>query len=107
MVEIANHPEGGFAAVIVEASWESILYDPPPDLRMTPKSVYRSILAWQQRAPTNRIHWLLMDTRDMAERFCFRILERFWDDEQERLNPPKRRAKKQPAAQAIGQPELF
>lgn len=91
MAVIANHPAGGFAAVIVEASWQAILFNPPEEAkRMTPKSVYRSVLAWQQRAPFNRIHWLMMDSRELAERIAFRCLERFWLDEQERVNPPKR-----------------
>ena len=84
MAAIAAHPAGGAAWVIVEANWQSILYGPPQEMKMTPKSVYRSVLAWQQREPFRRIHWLMMDTRELAERFAFRCLQRWWEDEQER-----------------------
>jgi hypothetical protein len=103
MQAIASHPEGGFAAVVVEASWEGILFRPPEGMRMTPKSVYRSILAWQQRPGTNRIQWLLCDTRDIAEHMAFRHLERFWTDEQEKLKRAERERKAATKKQAVQQ----
>lgn len=66
------------AFVVVEASWMKILESPPPQTRLAPKSVYRSILAWQQRIP--HLHWWACHTRRFAEITTFRILERFFRD---------------------------
>jgi ERCC4-type nuclease len=67
-----------FAAVVVEAGWAAVLNDPPATSKLRPKTVYRSVLAWQQRFP--RVHWWLADTRSFAERTAFRILQRFYLD---------------------------
>lgn len=66
------------AFVVIEASWMKILESPPPQTRLAPKSVYRSILAWQQRIP--HLHWWACHTRRFAEITTFRILERFYRD---------------------------
>jgi ERCC4-type nuclease len=55
---------------------------------LNPKTIYRSVIAWQQRYP--RIHWWMMPTRGFAERTVLRILERFWKDEQERVKQLKK-----------------
>src|SRR5262249_50615392 len=47
--ELARLNEMDFAAVVVEADWETILCNPPEWSRLRPKVVYRSVLAWQQR----------------------------------------------------------
>lgn len=47
--------------------------------RLNPKTVYRTILAWQQRYP--HVHWWPAESRRFAERTTFRILERFWIDQ--------------------------
>ena len=65
-----------YAAVVVEASWQKILKEPPAQLK--PKSVYRSILAWSQRY--YRVHWFMMEGRRLGEVTTFRILERFYRD---------------------------
>ena len=75
-----------FAAVVVEAGWPTILGKPPTLMdggphhvsQMRPKTVYRSILAWQQRYV--HVHWLLCESRNFAERTTFRILERYWKE---------------------------
>lgn len=66
-----------FAAVVVEGQWSDIL-DPQPWSQLRPKTVFRSVLAWQQRYP--RVHWLMMPDREVAEITTFRILERFHRD---------------------------
>jgi ERCC4-type nuclease len=63
------------AAVIVEAEWSTILHHPLEESRLSPKIVFRSVLAWQQQFPT--IHWWFMPGRRPAEITTFRILERF------------------------------
>lgn len=64
-----------FAAVVVEAEWSEVLNDPPPHSRVPPKTVFRSVLAWQQRYP--RVHWLMLPGRAFAEAATFRVLQRF------------------------------
>lgn len=73
-----------FAAVVIEAGWSSIIGSPPPQSKLTPKTVFRSVIAWQQEFPG--IHWWTLDTRSLAEHATFRILERFWKVEQRRLS---------------------
>ncbi len=65
------------AYVVVEAGWPSILAGHEHS-RLNPKTVFRSVLAWQQRLPG--IHWMMCSTRSLAEVATFRILERFWKD---------------------------
>jgi DNA excision repair protein ERCC-4 len=68
-----------FAAVVVEAELSEILSSPPPRSKLSPKSVYRSILAWQQRYPA--VHWWFVPGRAMGETTTFRILERFFKEQ--------------------------
>lgn len=75
-----------FACVIVEASLSLILTCPPPAARMQPKTVFRQMLAWQQRYPN--VQWFFGDGvngRRLAETICFRHLERFWNRKQREL----------------------
>lgn len=67
-----------FAAVVIEAGWPAIIGNPPAQSKISPKVIYRSIIAWGQRYP--RVHWWPCPTRTFAERTTFRILQRFWVD---------------------------
>jgi DNA excision repair protein ERCC-4 len=80
--ELARLNQMEFAAVVVEASWNTILTCPPPHTKFSPKSFFRSVTAWEIRFP--RVHWRMCETRFLAEHTTFRWLQRFWDDEQER-----------------------
>lgn len=52
---------------------------PPLDrVKLNPRSVSRSIIAWEQRIP--HVHWITCPTRTFAEQRVFRMLERFWND---------------------------
>jgi hypothetical protein len=51
--------------------------------KFSPKSFFRSVIAWQQRYP--RIHWWMCETKAFAETVTLRILQRFWEDEQQRV----------------------
>lgn len=70
-----------FAAVVVEAEWSEVMGDPPPHTQLQPKTIFRSVLAWQQRYP--RVHWHFWPTRRAAEIVTFRVLERFWKERME------------------------
>lgn len=70
-----------FAAVVVEAEWSEILGSPPPHTQLQPKTIFRSVLAWQQRF--TRVHWWFVPGRSAGEKTTFRVLERFWKERQE------------------------
>jgi DNA excision repair protein ERCC-4 len=63
-----------YAAVVFEATWDQIVFDPPAHSRLSAKTVHRSIVAWQQRFP--RVHWWPCGNRRFAEITTFRILKR-------------------------------
>lgn len=75
--ELDRMSEMDFAAVVIEASWSTIIGHPPKQSKLLPKTVYRSVLAWSQRYG---VHFWDCPTRGFAERTTFRILERFWKD---------------------------
>jgi ERCC4-type nuclease len=79
--ELERLNEFAFAAVVIEGEWSTILDNPPPRVRLSPRSVYRLVLAWQQRFP--RVHWWACPDRDFAEYTTFRILERFLKEQAE------------------------
>ena len=66
-----------FAAVVIEGDWNAIVRRPPARSRLNPKTVVASIAAWSQRY---RVHFWTCPNREFAERYTFRLLERFWKD---------------------------
>lgn len=77
-----------WAAIVVEADIGAVINGPdhlpagdPLRVRQG-KSLYRSWLAWEQRYPT--VHWHFLPTRTLAERTCYRVLERWWKDRQQK-----------------------
>lgn len=70
------------ACVIVEAEWSRILYDPPVHSQLRPKTVSRSVIAWQQRFP--RVHWWMVPDRRHGEAWTFQVLRRFLKEDQGR-----------------------
>ncbi len=64
-----------WAAVVVEADWAQVLAGRERS-RLNPKTIHRSVIAWQQRYPS--IHWWFCADRRLAEVTTFRILERWW-----------------------------
>jgi ERCC4-type nuclease len=71
-----------YAAVVVEADWETLFTTPPEYSRLPPRNVFRSVVAYQQRYP--RVHWWFCPGRRFAELTTFRVLERFWREDEER-----------------------
>jgi hypothetical protein len=69
-----------FAAMVIEAGWSAICLNPPPHTRLTGKTVYRVLISWMVRYG---ILIVCCETRGFAERTCFRLLDRFWQDLQE------------------------
>jgi ERCC4-type nuclease len=73
--ELTRLAEMTFAAVVIEADWLKILKQPPDFSRLNPKTIFRSVIAWQQRFP--KVHWWACPDRRFAEVVTLRILERF------------------------------
>lgn len=69
------------AAVVIEASWETILSHPPERSRLLPKTVLRTALSWSQKYG---VHWHAFENRRLAEVATYRILEQFHKHETER-----------------------
>ena len=77
-----------FAAVVIEADWDTIVRRPPLRSQLHPKTVVASIAAWCQRY---RIHFWTCPNREFAERWTYRLLERFWKDREKDLKETKLR----------------
>lgn len=73
-----DSPAYHHVAVIVEAEWSTILNHPPDFSNVVPKTLFRSVIAWQTRYP--KVHWVFMPNRQLAEQATFRILERWWKE---------------------------
>lgn len=73
------HEDCQFASIVVEGSWAQIYRWRGHGAHY--RSVLMTISAWQQRDP--RVHWNLYPSRAAAEKMTFRMLERFWLDQQE------------------------
>lgn len=67
--------ELAFAAVVIEANWETILKEPPEQARLHPKVIQRTFISWQQKYG---VPWWTMGSRRLAEGVTFRTLEMFW-----------------------------
>lgn len=76
---------GGYCCVMVECSDVDML-SRPSHSRMNAKALNRTIIAWRQRY---RVDWWFISTRERAEAYTFRILERFWTDRQGRRKGAK------------------
>lgn len=74
--ELARLQEYERAAVVVEAEWSTIFREPPSRSQLPPRTVFMSVVSWQQRFP--RVHWWMLPGRDVAEATTIRILDRFW-----------------------------
>jgi hypothetical protein len=66
-----------YAAVVIEADLNAIRWRPPTFSRLAPKTVFRSMLAWEQRFG---VHFWAVPNRAWAEKWTYLILERFWRD---------------------------
>jgi ERCC4-type nuclease len=73
---------GGYACVIVEADWRTILTSPPSSSRMNPNAVFATAVSWGIKY---KVQWIACPGRRFAEVAAFRILRKWWDVEQERM----------------------
>lgn len=66
-----------YACVVIESDWTDLLLTPPKRSKLHPKTISRSIIAWSQRYG---VHFFALPGRMTAEKFSYRILERWWKD---------------------------
>lgn len=67
--------------VVIEAGWDAVSAGPMKvGGANIGKAVMRSIFAWSVRYP--HVHWWAMPSREMAEATAFRLLEKFWEEDQ-------------------------
>ena len=66
----------GVAAVVIEATWDDLLKNPPQGSRLNPKTIYRTALSWSVKYG---IPWHCVPGRRLGEITTFRILEKFWE----------------------------
>lgn len=80
--EFQRMSEYGYAAVVVEATWEQIA-DPNKHLKhptlLVPKTVVATLIAWSQRYG---VHVFTCPGRVFAEKLTYRLLERWARDHQ-------------------------
>jgi len=78
--ELARLEGFDFACVIIEASWNDILFDPPENTLIEPLAVYESIISFSLRFKTK---WFCAGGRADAERLAYSLMYRFWKHKQE------------------------
>ncbi len=74
--ELERLSEFTFSAIVVEAEWGTILTSPPPHSRLPPRTLFMTVVSWQQKFP--RVHWWFLPSREVAEACTIRILDKFW-----------------------------
>lgn len=72
-----------FAAVVVEAEWGDIIKNPPTRSGLKPVSVLATVIAWMQRY---NVHWITCPNRIFAEKTTYRLLDRWYRDEETGLH---------------------
>lgn len=78
--EIRRLSEGcEFAAVVVEHPWRDFFEDSHQHGARA-RSIFRTVLQWQVDYPG--VHWWFCEGRDHAEQVTFRLLEKFWWQQQ-------------------------
>ncbi len=66
-----------YAVVVIEASWESIINNPPPDCQLKPISIWRTFQRWRLRYG---VAWEAIGPRAMAEEHTFRTLQFYYEE---------------------------
>lgn len=75
--ELERMSKTEYAAVMLEGDWLNILRRPPSRSQLNPKTIYASVIAWEQRY---RVSFWACPNRAFAEKTTYRILDRFWRD---------------------------
>lgn len=81
--EMARMSSFEFAAVVIEAEWGDIIKNPPTRSGLKPVSVLATVIAWMQRY---NVHWITCPNRTFAEKTTYRLLDRWYRDEETGLH---------------------
>jgi len=74
--QLARLDELPVGVMMIEADWQRVLRG-APNSKLLPKTVVRSVIAWQQDYFPG-VHWWFAPGKRAAEVFTFRMLQRFW-----------------------------
>jgi DNA excision repair protein ERCC-4 len=77
--ELARLNALSMAWVVVEADFASLLRGELGRSEVCPKTLWRSVMAWQVRF--KRVHWWFCPGRAAGEAVTFRLLERWWKEQ--------------------------
>ena len=75
--EILRMAAFNYAAIVCEADWQEILRSPPPRSKLSPKVIFSSMIAWEERY---KVHFWPCPNRAFAEKVTYRMIERFYTD---------------------------
>lgn len=82
MAEMAQHPLGGFACVVVEGELSEVCRHVAEKTRLSTDSLLGTVNAWSIRYG---VHWFFCPGRRFAEIQTLKLLHQFWRQEQKRL----------------------
>ena len=77
IAEFKRMQEFDYSALVIEEDYKNMFKSPPAASSMSPKSVFRSILAFSIRY---NLHIFACPNRIFAEKTTYLLLKRFWDD---------------------------
>lgn len=92
--ELARLSSYSFSAIVVESEWSSIFRSPPPHSQMDPRTIFMTVVSWQQTYP--HVHWWFVESREVGEAVTIRMLDKWWrmgrviDDAKRQPAPPAR-----------------
>lgn len=66
-----------YAAVVIENDWTAMYKRPPSRSKMSPKTILRTLMAWQMRY---QVHIWPCPGRKFAEKITYLLLDRFYRD---------------------------
>lgn len=96
VAELENLAAMESAAVVLETSVDELLATAPQHGKRTAsenrKTLFRQILAWQQ---DYRVPWFFAGSRQLAEVATFRVLERYWRQQEKTDKAAERKVKKE------------
>ncbi|MCJ7771568.1 MAG: ERCC4 domain-containing protein [Desulfobacterales bacterium] len=75
--EMERMKEFDYAALVIENDFRTMFCNPPSRSKMSPKSVFRTLIAWSQRYDV--YIWNMWD-RTSAEKVTHLVLKRYYDD---------------------------
>lgn len=76
--EFIRMSEFEYAALVIEADWQTIYTQPPNRSKVNPKNILRTLMAWHMRY---NVHIWACPGRKFAEKITYLLLDRFYRDQ--------------------------